>query len=115
MINPIIKRFNTIGPFVQEKHYILPVLSRLPDVQEMIDGEYYFIIHAPRQSGKTTLLHALTNRINSKKYMYCIYRTLESCDMVTDIPEAMSIIVADINNALKLSGVKNLKTLSFPD
>jgi predicted AAA+ superfamily ATPase len=50
------KRFNTTGPCVQEEHYMLPVLPRLPGVDDMIEGKYYFTLHGPRQSGKTTFL-----------------------------------------------------------
>jgi hypothetical protein len=42
---------------------MLPVLERQPGLDEMIEGKYYFILHAPRQSGKTTLLQFYTNQI----------------------------------------------------
>ena len=63
------KKFNTTGPCVPEKHYMLPVMPRLPDAGDMIKGEFYFILRAPRQSGKTTMLDVLTDKINSEGEM----------------------------------------------
>jgi predicted AAA+ superfamily ATPase len=37
-------------------------LTRLADVRELIDKELYFVLHAPRQSGKTTLLEVLAKK-----------------------------------------------------
>jgi ABC-type multidrug transport system ATPase subunit len=45
---------------------MLPVLPRLPGVDAMIDSENYFILHAPRQSGKTTFIRALTDKVNKE-------------------------------------------------
>ena len=46
--------FNTAGPCVAEDHYMLPASARLPGVRKLIDRKGYFVLHAPRQSGKTT-------------------------------------------------------------
>jgi hypothetical protein len=35
---------------------MLPALRRLPEVRRLIDQESYFVVHAPRQVGKTTAL-----------------------------------------------------------
>ncbi|NLE40877.1 MAG: hypothetical protein GX615_03475, partial [Lentisphaerae bacterium] len=48
--------FNTAGPCVPGKHYLLDASERLLEVVELIRREQYFVIHAARQSGKTTLL-----------------------------------------------------------
>ena len=45
--------FNIAGPCVAAKHYMLPATERLPEVDRMIRRGLYFVIHAPRQSGKT--------------------------------------------------------------
>jgi len=39
-------------------------IPRFADVNELIDAQQYFVIHAPRQSGKTTLLYELTSKLN---------------------------------------------------
>ena len=57
--------FNTAGPCKPELHYMLPPEQRIPEVRGLVDGANYFVVHAPRQVGKTTALlslsHALTN------------------------------------------------------
>ena len=39
---------------------MIPALRRLSQVRSLIDDECYFTIHAPRQTGKTTLLRNLS-------------------------------------------------------
>ncbi|MDR1607464.1 MAG: ATP-binding protein, partial [Deltaproteobacteria bacterium] len=77
MIQPAIKTFNTTGPCVPSEHYMLPVLPRQSDVDEMIEGKYYFILHAPRQSGKTTYLFDIVDKINNEGQYYALYCSLE--------------------------------------
>ncbi|MCH4905729.1 ATP-binding protein, partial [Cylindrospermopsis raciborskii CHAB3438] len=63
------KYFNTAGPCKSEIHYMLSPTARLPDLKALIDGENYFIIHAPRQVGKTTAMIALARELtDSGKY-----------------------------------------------
>ncbi|BAZ16463.1 hypothetical protein NIES4071_83400 [Calothrix sp. NIES-4071] len=47
--------FNTTGHCRADIHYMLSPTSRLPDLEGLIAQENYFVIHAPRQSGKTTI------------------------------------------------------------
>jgi hypothetical protein len=57
--------FNTAGPCHPDYHYMLPTAARLPLVGRLIAQQSYFVLHAPRQTGKTTALltlaHDLTN------------------------------------------------------
>ena len=55
--------FNTAGPCRPELHYMLPVGRRLPSVHGLIDQQAYFVVHAPRQVGKTTSLIALGHEL----------------------------------------------------
>jgi hypothetical protein len=57
--------FNTAGPNVPEDHYTLPVLRRMPDVRTFIARKQYFVVHAPRQVGKTTSLAALARELTT--------------------------------------------------
>lgn len=52
------KYFNTAGPCVPERHYMLPPEPRLPEAGRLIERGMYFVVHAPRQTGKTTTLRA---------------------------------------------------------
>jgi len=72
--------FNTAGPVVCERHYCLPPLERL-DLDEalmLIEQWKYFVLHAPRQTGKTSCLLALMKFLNRRGDHRCLYANLES-------------------------------------
>ncbi len=50
--------FNTSGPVVAADHYCIPPLQRvnLGQVLALIGEKRYFVLHAPRQTGKTFAL-----------------------------------------------------------
>jgi predicted AAA+ superfamily ATPase len=94
---------------------MLPVLERLPDVDEMIKEKSYFVIHAPRRSGKTTLLKSLTDDINSKGEMRSLYCSLETREDITDFNEAIKRIVSEINISSRASRLPSLSSLAVPN
>ena len=57
--------FNTTGPCKAEKHYMLSPTQRLPRLERFITQESYFVIHAPRQTGKTTAMIALAQELTN--------------------------------------------------
>ena len=57
------KFFNTTGPCKPEDHYMLSASSRLPELRRLIDQKLYFVIHAPRQVGKTTMMLQLAQEL----------------------------------------------------
>jgi hypothetical protein len=92
---------------------MVPALPRLPDVNDMIDGEFYFVLHAPRQSGKTTYLKALTDKINSDGLYYATYCALHSLRSTEDAKTAMDEVVAEINAGILFSKINKIKKLAF--
>ncbi len=58
--------FNTAGPCRPEIHYTVDSLPRISGVKKLIEGQHYFILHAPRQTGKTTYLYALMKELNQE-------------------------------------------------
>ena len=97
------KRFNTTGPCFPDEHYMMPALDRLPGVRELVACGNYFVVHAPRQTGKTTALKALVREINAKGDMAAIYCTLETLQGATDPDNAMPKI-----RTLLLRGAKTI-------
>jgi hypothetical protein len=62
--------FNPAGPCQAEDHYMLSPMSRLPQVARLIAQRNYFVIHAPRQIGKTTAMLSLAEQLTmSGKYV----------------------------------------------
>ncbi|KJJ83584.1 ATPase domain protein, prokaryote domain protein [Candidatus Omnitrophus magneticus] len=70
--------FNTTGFCRPEKHYMLDPLRNQSVIFDLIEKEQYFTIHAPRQTGKTTLLHVLANRINKEGQYISVAFSVES-------------------------------------
>ena len=79
------RKFNTTGPCFPDEHYMLPALDRLPGIRELVASGNYFVVHAPRQTGKTTALQALAHEINEKGDMFAIYCTLETLQNASDL------------------------------
>jgi hypothetical protein len=59
------RRFNTAGPCLPAYHYMIPPLRRLPEAPGLVGQLGYFVVHAPRQTGKTTTLAALANELTA--------------------------------------------------
>ena len=74
--------FNTSGPVVPADHYCIPPLSRvdLDDICELVRTKRYFVLHAPRQTGKTSVLLALRGLLNSGEVgeYRCVYFNVEA-------------------------------------
>ena len=96
------KSFNITGPCLPSEHYMLnPMRSIGEDLMKLIDDKKYFIIHAARQCGKTTLLKALARKINAQSKYYALYCSLEVMEMFPQKEEGISAIVKTIKAALK--------------
>ena len=80
------RSFNTTGPVKPDKHYCVPPLERfdLDEVLRLVDGEKYFVLHAPRQTGKTSSLLALCDLLNGQGYG-CVYTTVETARTARDV------------------------------
>ena len=61
-----VRTFNTEGPVVAADHYHIPPLERidLDAVLGLIRDKKYFVLHAPRQTGKTSALLVLRDLLN---------------------------------------------------
>jgi hypothetical protein len=61
-----VRYFNTTGSCDPARHYMIPAERRLPGVDALIDKGAYFVVHAPRQTGKTTAMKALGRRLTAE-------------------------------------------------
>ena len=79
------RSFCIAGPVRAAKHYCIPPLSRidLDAVLGLVRDEKYFVLHAPRQTGKTTALLALADLLNERGY-HCVYVTVETARTARD-------------------------------
>ena len=103
--------FNTAGPNIPEDNYTIDPLSRfdLHDILTLIHQKRYFVLHAPRQTGKTSCLLALRDYLNAAGDYICVYANVEggqaarndvgsviaaTCERIAD--EAQAVISSDL-------------------
>jgi hypothetical protein len=79
---------------------MIDATTRLQGVEELIDKGQYFVIHAARQSGKTTYLQDLTQRLNAGEKYYVLYCSLESVQGVIEPEKGIPEIVRNIKDRL---------------
>jgi hypothetical protein len=73
------RMFNTTGLCIPEEHYVVnPFRNLYDDVLRLIEAKQYFVLHAPRQTGKTTFLHQLAHRLNREGKYVSVVSSLES-------------------------------------
>lgn len=73
------RSFNTAGPNRADTDYTLPPLSRfdLEEILNLIDKGKYFVLHAPRQTGKTSCMLALRDYLNKEGRYIAVYANIE--------------------------------------
>jgi hypothetical protein len=101
-----VKRFfNTTGPCVPGDHYMLPASVRCGEIFNLIERKQYFVIHAARQSGKTTLLKALATELNAGTAYKALYCSLESVQGIGEPQEGIPAIVSCVQATLAYAGL----------
>ena len=106
MTTTAMRFFNTAGPIVAADHYHVPPLERLDrdEVLMLIRQQKYFVLHAPRQTGKTSALLALRDLLNSDgagEYR-CIYVNVEAGQAAReDVGTAMRAILSALARAAR--------------
>ena len=96
--------FNTTGPVVATDHYVVPPLERLDieEFQTLVHRKQYFALHAPRQSGKTSVLLAARDLLNAKGY-FSVYASFEGARALPEPVDAVRAALAQIGSgALEL-------------
>ena len=78
------RRFNTAGPCLPDLHYAVPALSRLPSAPRLVEEFGYFVVHAPRQTGKTTTLRALAAELTASGRFAALHFSCETGEAAGD-------------------------------
>lgn len=94
------KVFNIAGPCVPEEHYMLHFEKKIEEIKTLVEQKNYFVLHAARQSGKTTLLLELTKMLNAESEYYVLYCSLEGLQNISNRKEGIPAIVETIRNSL---------------
>ena len=99
--------FNTAGPIKPARHYSIPPLERLDlnEVLGLIRDEKYFVLHAPRQTGKTSTLLALRDLLNAEGTCRCVYVNVEGGQALREAVEpAMRVILGEFASRARAMG-----------
>ena len=108
--------FNTEGPQQSDLHYTLPPLQRwdLAEVLSLIEQRKYFVLHAPRQTGKTTCMLALMDYLNEHGKYRALYVNIEPAQALrSNVEAAMPLIVDSIASSADVYlRDKNLRALA---
>ncbi|MDY0301784.1 MAG: AAA-like domain-containing protein, partial [Trichlorobacter sp.] len=106
--------FNNAGPIKPELHYNLDPLNRLDwiEIQQLIREQRYFVLHAPRQTGKTSTLLAIMKELNSSGNYACAYANIEGAqaargDETQGIPTACDAIARSIALYLEMPNLQD--------
>ena len=98
------RRFNTEGPVRPDDHYGIPPLSRMDaeELLQLIHDKRYFVLHAPRQTGKTSALIALRDLLNSGQAgdYRCVTVNVEEAQLTRDdVAAGMRSILASLGES----------------
>ncbi|MBM3739783.1 MAG: ATP-binding protein, partial [Acidobacteria bacterium] len=91
--------FNTEGPMKPDRHYSIPPLERvnLPEILGLIEQERYFLLYAPRQTGKSSVMLALVKLLNSEGRYRAVCANIEGAQALReDVAQATRSILAAI-------------------
>jgi hypothetical protein len=98
--------FNTAGPCVPELHYTLPPEPRLPEARKYIDRGAYFVLHAPRQTGKTTTMQTMARHLSADGLYAAVRFSCETAEPLGDnIDLAERAVLDAIRYGARASGL----------
>ena len=99
--------FNTAGPNKPDMAYTIDPLSRfdLDDILTLIRQAKYFVLHAPRQTGKTSCLLALRDYLNEHRDYIAVYANIEGGQsarnrVATVVAAVVNTITAEAGNII---------------
>ena len=114
--------FNTSGPVVPADHYNISPLERfdLDEILRLIRAKRYFVLHAPRQTGKTSALLALRDLLNEAGEYRCVYANVEMAQTARgDVAGGMTAILSELRIRARItlpdSGLEDLARGALED
>ncbi len=85
---------------------MIPADERLPQAQGYVEFGFYFVVHAPRQSGKTTALLSLADELNAEGHYAALYASCECGGPMGDDYAAVELtLLHRIRQAARRHGV----------
>lgn len=105
------RTFTTEGPCDPARHYHLPLAPRLAEGLGLVDEGAYFLVRAPRRTGKTTTLRALAAELTaSGRYAALVISAELGEPLGEDLARAEDVLLA----SLRLSAEHDLPPALCP-
>lgn len=110
------KKFCIAGPVDPERHYFIPRRLDWEQLDTLIADREYFVLHAPRQSGKTTAIEEYIRHLNGKGPYSALYINVESAQAAReDVKMALIAILAELKTSLQNQQKEEKVTIQFID
>lgn len=91
----VARSFNTSGVCDPDRHFMVPAAGRLPAAHALVEQGAWFVVHAPRQSGKTTTLRAIAADLTAGGRFTALHFSCEAARAFPDNPAAAHSTILD--------------------
>jgi hypothetical protein len=95
--------FNTAGPCDPRDHYMLAPETRLPELRTLVAQKAYIVVHAPRQSGKTTTLRHMAAALLAEGRYAAVLVSCEAARTAEDIGRGIPAVIRAIDQEARLA------------
>lgn len=100
------KKFCIAGPIDPDRHYHIRKRLIRNEVDTLIEDHQYFVLHAPRQSGKTSAIEEYIRYLNKQGKYSALYINIEAAQAARDnvekaIISILSVLKAALSEQLK--------------
>lgn len=96
------RTFRIAGPVDPERHYIVPHRLDWDDLDRLIQNCEYFVLHAPRQSGKTTAIMEFCRHLSNEGIYNPLYINVEAAQAAREnVKEGLFTIINVLLYAVK--------------
>jgi hypothetical protein len=93
----MVPSFNTTGPCIPGKHYMLSPAPRLAGVMRLVQEEKYFLLHAGHQTGKTTCARWMVKHYNAGDRYLCTWIDIQNARENPDSARAFRTVLNDMH------------------
>lgn len=107
------KEFCIAGSINPEMHYFLPKRINWPTFDSFIESQFYFVLHAPRQSGKTTAIREYINHLNSINKYKAFYVSFEPAHNKSSVEQTVFEILEQCKREICLQLPEEKEALDY--
>lgn len=108
------KSFCIAGPIDPERHYFIPHRLDWVDLHRLIQNCEYFVLHAPRQSGKTSAILEFCLQLNREGFYNALYTNVEAAQAAREnVEKGLIAILMALLQAIENQLPKEAAAIEF--